>query len=103
MCIRDRLETGLFYVGLDDFYFFDGTTPKPIGAGIRTWFFNNLDRNYQPNIIGVYDGIKRMVMWFYPTGADGTSKPVEGVIFDIRTQRWGRVVQTMEAALVHWT
>lgn len=96
-------KLGVYYAGADDFYYYDGTTPKGFGTGVRWWFMNNMDRGYQPNIIGVHDGKKRLMFWFYPTAADGTGKPVEALIFDYKGERWGRIVLPIEAALIHWT
>jgi hypothetical protein len=98
-----ELENGVYFVGMDDFYVYDGSIPKRIGQGVRHWFLGRVDRNYQSKVMGAYDGIRRLLFWFYPTAADGTSALVEGLVYDWQTQRWGRIVQTVEAVLTHWS
>lgn len=98
-----EVEGGVYYLGIDDFYFYDGNLPKRVGQGVRQWLLNRLDGNYVRNINHIYDSSRRLIFWFYPTTADGTSKLVEGLIFDYLNGRWGRVVKTIEAGLVHWS
>lgn len=99
--IEHRL--GVYYAGSDNFYHFDGTTPVGVGWGLRYWFMERMDKIYQEKIVGVYDGKKRLMFWFFPTEEDGTGKLVEGIIYAYKQKRWGRIVQPIETALIHWT
>lgn len=98
-----ELENGVYFVGQDDFYVYDGTTPRRLGAGVRFWFQNRVDRNFLEKITGVYDGMRRLLFWYYPVASDGTSNLIEALIYDWQTQRWGRVEQEIEAVLTHWS
>jgi hypothetical protein len=98
-----ELENGVYYTGEDDFYLYDGNLPKRVGQGVRFWFLSNLDRHYQARVTGVYDGVRRLIFWYYPTNADSSGELVEALIFDYQTGRWGRTVQSIEAGLVHWS
>jgi hypothetical protein len=97
-----ELENGVYYTGEDDFYLYDGNLPKRVGQGVRFWFLNTVDRKYQAKVAGVYDGVRRLIFWFYPTQASGTGELVEALIFDYQTGRWGRIIQAIEAGLIHW-
>jgi hypothetical protein len=86
-----------FFVGTDDFYSFDGQQTRSIGAGIRNWFFNRLNRRYANFIISVHDEYNHLVYWWYP-GEGSTGALNEFVCFHYPTGRWGRGVSTINAA-----
>ncbi|MEG7697764.1 hypothetical protein U2181_15475, partial [Listeria monocytogenes] len=54
------------FIGFEDIYQFDGSRPVAIGAGIKEWFFANLNKNYAYKIEGVHDYNNQCVWWFYP-------------------------------------
>jgi hypothetical protein len=95
-------ERGIFYPSNDDFYVYDGTTPQPIGVGIRKWFLDTVDRTYIYNMVGHYDGTRKIIFWHFPTDGSGGDCN-DCLIYDINTSRWGRKSGfEVEAVLTHW-
>lgn len=91
------VQTRHYFVGPDDFYVFDGTVPKPIGEGIREWFFRNLNSTYKSKIIGVADEARSLIYWYYPSGSSTTIDSC--VVYNFKTGRWGKFAATIEAAV----
>ena len=87
-----ELEGMIYYPGIDDFYVFDGTYPRRIGAGVRDWFFANVNRTYLSSMKATYDILRRLIFWWYPTLAGGSDAIQECLIYDVGSQRWGRMV-----------
>lgn len=87
-----------FFVGPSDFYVFDGTVPRPIGAPIRDWFFENLLEPYRQNIIGVVDQARSLVYWYFPSATSGGALD-SCVVYNWKTDRWGKWSVAVQAAL----
>jgi hypothetical protein len=87
-----------FFIGPNDFYTFDGTTPRSIGSPIREWFFSTLDNNYRANIKGAADLARDLVYWYFPSHANGGVCD-QCVVYNIRTNKWGRFARQVEAVV----
>jgi hypothetical protein len=85
-----------FFIGLNDFYRFNGTAPTPIGEGIKEFFFARVDKSAFDNIQGVYDRYRSLVYWHYPTITSGGAL-TEWVAYHVPTGRWGFGTLTVEA------
>lgn len=85
------------FVGFEDIYSFDGSRPTPIGAGIKEFFFADLNKSYAYRIEGIHDFQNQCVWWFYPSGASTTLNAA--IIYNYRTQRWGRTSRSIECPL----
>lgn len=96
-------EKGIFYPANDDFFMFDGNYPQRIGAGVRKWFLDRLDRTYATSMFGAYDGLRKLIFWFFPTNDDSTGACVDCLIYDVQSYRWGRKQISAEVALVQWS
>jgi len=96
-----ELENGLYYPGLDDFYWFDGSTCRRIGMGVRKWFFDNVDKVYIRKMFASNDYVQRLIMWHFPTTDDGSGYCADCLVYDYQRQRWGRVSGDIEAAVVY--
>lgn len=96
-------EKGVYYISNDDFFMFDGNYPQRIGAGVRKWFLERLDRTYAAFMFGGYDGLRKLIFWFFPTNDDSTGACVDCLIYDVQSNRWGRKQISAEVALVQWT
>lgn len=58
---------GHFFIGRDNFYYFDGVAAQAIGNKVKKTFFNDLDKNndrYQ-HLFGFFDTEKEEVVWTY--------------------------------------
>lgn len=90
------VESFHIFVGLADFYLFDGATPVSIGEGIREWFFGSeLDQVYRYRIKGVHNSANSSVRFYYPKKGSG-GVLTRWVEFNYRTRRWGVGTQTVE-------
>lgn len=85
-----------YFIGPNDFYVYDGTTPQSIGAPIREWFFANLNSANRFNIRATSDLARNLVYWYFPSTAS-TGACDMAVVYNIRTKQWGKKTQSIEA------
>lgn len=90
---------GHVFVGRDNVYVFDGTTPRPLATGtIRKWLFADMAGGYQFKAQCLWDRANSLVWIFYATaGGDGT--PNRCAVYHTLTQRWGLAHQTVQAVV----
>jgi hypothetical protein len=96
---RDGLvaaAAGHFFIGDDDFYFYDGTRPISIGLPIREWFFANVSRSSLSTVQAMHDRANKLVYWFYPTAGATLDSCV---VYHYATQRWGAFSLTVKDVL----
>lgn len=86
-CVIDTGVSHLF-IGLDDFWMFDGATPVKIKAPLRDWFFTNLDKQYQQRIQGRYDRENKRAWWFFPT-RDSVGALNAAIVYHTENGKWG--------------
>jgi hypothetical protein len=85
------------FMGFDDFYEFNGGRPRPIGQGwVKETVFNELNKTYMERAMALLDRVNSLVYFFYPTGA--SNNPDKCVVYNYKTQRWGRADRTVEFA-----
>lgn len=84
------VEDKHFFVGQNDFYVYDGTTPQPLNAPCREWFLDNLNESFRSGIIGSVDVPRSLIYWHF-TGANQTTGTLNQVlIYNYRTNQWGK-------------
>lgn len=92
-----------FFIGPSDLYVFDGTVPRSLDAPIREWFFANLNQEFRSNVFGVVDLPRDLIYWYYPSTAS-TDGLLDSVIsYNFRTNRWGKQLLPVQAALLYST
>jgi hypothetical protein len=84
-----------FFVGYNDIWVFDGSVPRSIGAGIREWFYRDLDRAYASSIRGLYDRDRALVYWWYPVPGSG-GVLTKYIVYNVMTSKWGAGSLTVE-------
>ena len=85
------------FMGFDDFYEFNGGRPTPIGQGwVKETVFNELNKTYMERSIALHDRTNSLVYFFYPTTE--SNNPNKCVVYNYKTQRWGRADRTIEFA-----
>lgn len=84
------IGTQHLFIGPSDFYTFDGTVPKSIGADVREWFFRDLNLPYRANIVGTVDIARSLVYWYYPSTASTTGTLDSVLIYNILTGKFGK-------------
>lgn len=86
------------FVGYDDFYWFDGSRPIPIGDGIREFFFNDLDKANAKRIKGLHDFENKLIYFYYPSVGGGGAVD-SCVVYNYQTKRWGLADRAIEVAV----
>jgi len=89
-----------FFIGPADIYVFDGTVPRSLNAPVREWFFANLNQQYRERIFGVADIPRDLVYWYYPSTAS-TGELDACLIYNFRTNEWGKQAIGVQAALLY--
>lgn len=85
------------FMGFDDFYEFNGGRPNPIGQGwVKEEVFNELNKTYMERAIALMDRANSLIYFFYPSSA--SNNPDKCVVYNYKTQRWGRADRTIEYA-----
>ena len=88
-----------FFVGPTDFYVYDGTVPRSIGAPVREWFFTNLNGLQRANIKGGADLTRDLVYWYFPSTSSSSGVCDMCVVYNIRTNKWGKFARSIEAVI----
>ncbi len=104
-CLSKRgvasIETAHYFVGLNDFYVFDGTFPRPLDAPIREWFFAHMNAQYAQNIIAAIDLPRSHIYWYYPS-VNSTSGALDSqLIYNFRTNTWGKRAISAETPVLY--
>lgn len=92
---------GHVFVGKDNVYLYDGTTPRPLATGvIRKWLFADMAGTYQYKAVCQWDRANHLVWIYYPSaGGDGTLNRC--AVYHVLTQRWGLAHNTIQAAVTY--
>lgn len=86
------------FMGADDFWRFDGARPVPIGAPVRRTVYGDMDASFAFKCKTLHDRENTRVYFYYPSrGGSGTLDSC--VVYNYRTDRWGRDDRTIVAAL----
>ena len=90
---------GHVFVGKDNVYVFDGTTPRPLATGvIRDWLMADMVGVYQFKTQLLWDRAFNRVWVFYAqAGGNGTVNRC--AVYHVLTKRWGLAHQTIEAVV----
>ena len=94
------------FMGFDNFYMFAGGRAVPIGnitpqgfmSPVRDTVFDELDTSVYYACQALHDARKALVYFYYPTNADGLNTN-KCVVYNYRTNRWGRDDRSIEAVV----
>ena len=90
------------FMGIDDFYSFDGARPVPIGEGwVKNTVFTELNQTYSYACQAVYDRANSRVYFYYPSSNNDTCDKC--VVYNTRTKQWGRDNRSIEACIDYST
>jgi hypothetical protein len=89
------------FMGTDDFYKFDGARPIPIGAPVKETVFGEINRSYSHLSLALHDAKKSRVYFYYPSSGGTTLDRC--VVYNYRTEKWGRDDRPIEFALQYVT
>lgn len=82
-----NIETAHIFPGPNNFYYFDGTRPIPIGDDLRDWFNININATYKYKMQSLHDRINSLIYFYY---ADNTGFISNAVVYNYRTNQWGQ-------------
>ncbi len=89
---------GHIFVGRDNVYRYDGTTPVPIATGtIRRWLFREMDPTTSFKTQLLWDRQNHLVWIFFPSTNTGILDKC--VVYHVLTQRWGVANRVVEQVL----
>ena len=90
---------GLVFVGRDNVYAFDGTSPRPLATGvIRDWLMADMAGLYQGRTKLLWDRAFNRV-WIFYAQAGGNGSVNRCAVYHVLTQKWGLAHQTIEAVV----
>ena len=90
---------GHIFVGTDSIYHFDGTRAVPIATGqVRQWWLDNSSSQYRYRTKLLWDRDNSLVWIFFPS-SNSTGTCDDCIVFHTGTSQWGRVQQSVEAAV----
>jgi hypothetical protein len=85
------------FMAENDFYIYDGARPVSIGTNaVRDKVYGELNRSRQGVAIAQHDRARSLIRWYYPT-VDSVN-PDKCVVWNYRTNKWGRDDRQVEAA-----
>jgi len=90
-------------VAKDDIYSFDGSRPISISGPIREWFFADLNRENEDRTIVTYNYQTGNVWIWYCSNSNSGTDPDKAIVYNVRTQKWGKVTKNIEAASTYYT
>lgn len=92
---------GHIFVGQDNLYLYDGTTPRPLDNSqvLRNWLFLDMNPAYRYKTIVSYDRINYTVSIYYASTAGSTIDSC--VVYHLLTKQWGRANRSIEAAVAY--
>lgn len=90
-----------FFIGPNDLYVFDGTVPQSLNAPVAKWFFDDLNQTYRSNIIGAVDTPNALVYWHYPSNKSASGALDSVLIYNYRTNQWGKQAMSIDAPVVY--
>ncbi len=82
------------FMGYNDFYRFDGARASPIPNGLKETVFRELNRDLSHLSRVLHDRDNGRVYFFYCTSS--SIRPDKCVVYNYRTNKWGRDDQTIE-------
>jgi len=85
------------FMGSDNFYVYDGSKPIPIATNrVKGVVFDNLQQNRYYACTALHDQTNSRVYFWYPT--IDSAIPDKCVVYNYRTDKWGRDDRSVEAA-----
>lgn len=96
-----NIGTAHYFIGVGDFWMFDGSRPVPIGAPVRDWFFKNASQEYLYRTLGYYDYRSAIVYWFFVSTQSASGAIDKCLTYNVKTQQWGLCARGIEAIVAY--
>lgn len=82
-----NIETAHIFPGYENFYYFDGSRPVPIGNPLKEWYNDNIEKTYRYKMKSLHDRDNSNVYFFYAE-SDGTI--CASLVYNYRADKWGK-------------
>lgn len=93
--------SGHVFVGIDDIYLFDGNRPRSIATGAcRDWYVAERDPNAATKTRILWDR-QYGLAWIFFASIYNNGQIDRGLVYHMRTGRWGRADLPVETAIVY--
>lgn len=79
-------EQQFFWIGIDQFYFFNGIVRKLTNTMSTDWFFGNVNLAQRSKIWGMAVPRFKEIWWFYPRGT--ATECTHVIIYNVELQTW---------------
>lgn len=83
-----KYDNIFFWVGVDQFYCFNGVVQTLPNTMSTDWFFDNVDMNYRCKIFGLAVRRYHELWWFYVKKGSGATEPTDVIIYNLQEKRW---------------
>ena len=87
------------FMGPDNFYYYDGSRPVPIGTPVKDWFFGRLNQDFAYLSEALNDAVNSLIYFFYPSVNSASGALDSCVVYNYRADKWGVYDQDIEAAV----
>lgn len=85
------------FMGVDDFYRFDGARPISIGSPLSKTVLRELNMNFSYSCQALHDRVEKNVYFYYPVSS--SVNPDKCVVYNYQTGMWGRDDRQIEAVI----
>lgn len=97
------IDSRHYFVGPNDFFVYDGTVPRPLEAPCREFFFLDLNQQYRDRVYAVADVPRGLIYWHYPSVTSATGTLDKVLIYNYRTNQWGKQALAVDVPLIYAT
>ncbi len=87
------------FMGADNFYYYDGSRPVPIGTPVKNWFFGRLNKDFAYLSEALNDSVNSLIYFFYPSTNSPNGSLDSCVVYNYRADKWGVYDQDIEVAV----
>lgn len=82
-----NIDTAHLFPGFENFYYFDGSRPVPIGNPLKEWYNDNVTITYKYRMQTLHDRANSNAYFFYPD-TDGVI--MAALVYNYRADKWGK-------------
>lgn len=92
---------GHIFVGEDNVYLYDGTTPRPLEntLALRNWLFRDMNPLYRYKTVVSWDKASHTVTIHYCSASSSVID--SAVVYHVLTKQWGRANRSIQAAVLY--
>lgn len=91
------------FQGVDNFYYYDGSKPIPIGNPLKDWFLGEMAAAFAFLSMASHDSVYSVIRFFFPSTSISTWGGLldKCLMYNYRSNKWGVDDRTIEAIVEH--